>query len=66
MAKEIDRYYVVKVLCEGQMLNDGAVKFDTFERAAQRAEACAGEGEYAEVREVIVTERCRERFEAHA
>lgn len=64
MAKEIDRYYVVKILVDGEMLNDSATKYDSKEFAVRRAEKCASMGEYAEVREVVCTERMLERFEA--
>ena len=63
MAREIGLYYIVKVRISGEMLNDGTPeKFDTMARAEKRAEACRFEGEYAEVVEVVVTEKVVGRF----
>jgi predicted MarR family transcription regulator len=58
-----ERYFIVKVRVGGVMLNDGtAERFETLERAAKRAEACRFEGEYAEIRELVLTERVVGKF----
>ena len=63
MAKQIDSYYVVKVMTNGEMLNENTVTYDRLSSAKSRASEIAKSGTYAEVRQIIINERCIERFE---